>query len=141
MGATSLRGERGFTLIEMLVVVLIVATLAVIAMASFLNQRSKAQDAQAKTAATNVALAMFEYGQDHETFAGADPAELIRLEPSIAEARGLVVDGDVNSFEISVTSASAQAGGGPFVIEHSSGSTVRRCDEPGRGGCPDTGFW
>jgi prepilin-type N-terminal cleavage/methylation domain-containing protein len=39
-----MRSERGFTLVEVLVVILIVGILATLGLATFVNQRAKAED-------------------------------------------------------------------------------------------------
>jgi type IV pilus assembly protein PilA len=60
--------EQGFTLIELLVVILIIGILAAIAIPSFLNQRSKGQDAEAKAAAKTAAEAEETYFTDNQSY-------------------------------------------------------------------------
>ncbi len=134
-------GERGFTLIELLVIVLIVAILAAIALPLFINQRTKAQDAEARAAAIVVVEALVIWHQDTGTYGGATVADLAKIEPTVATARGLVFSGTLDSYTVQVSSASGIAGGGPFTIEHDPNGTVRTCAAPGRAGCPDDGFW
>jgi type IV pilus assembly protein PilA len=134
-------GERGFTLVELLVVILIIGILAAIAVPAFLNQRAKGQDAQAKSAAAVAAEAFEIYHQDHHGYADATAAALIDVEPSLRQARALDVEGLADGYRLSVESKSGDAGGGPFRIERSDDDVVRSCDQPGLGGCPESGLW
>lgn len=136
-----MRSERGFTLVELMAVILIIGILVAAGLALFLNQRAKGEDTEAKTAASLVTTTMIDYAHDAGTFATASSAVLIALEPAIAEARGLVVSGTADTFDISVESASGVTGGGPFRVEYDRGRVVRRCDHPGQGACPDSGRW
>jgi type IV pilus assembly protein PilA len=131
-------GERGFTLIELLVVILIIAILAAIALPVFLNQRAKAQDADAKSAASVASRAIEIYHQDHDTYASADPAALVAVEASLGQAQNLTVSGTRDSYKLEVDSKS---GDGPFRVEHDPTGMTRTCDHPGRGGCPADGEW
>ena len=130
-------GESGFTMIEMLVVLLIAAVLAAIALPLFINQRDKASDADAKTAVGVAVGAMEVYHQDHNSFSGADADALVAIEPSLADALALTVDAEDDGYTLSVNSKSD----GRFIVEHTLTTTQRTCETAGRGGCPDDGTW
>jgi type IV pilus assembly protein PilA len=59
-----LKDERGFTLIELLVVVLIIGILAAVALPTFLGQRDKGFNADAKSNARNVQTLVESCGVD-----------------------------------------------------------------------------
>lgn len=73
-----LRGtnQKGFTLIELMIVIAIIGILSAIAIPNFLSYRSKGQDAAAKSDASNfytAALANFADVGDAVTFTGGSP--------------------------------------------------------------------
>jgi type IV pilus assembly protein PilA len=136
-----MRSERGFTLVELLVVILIIGILAAIGLATFINQRSKGQDTEAKEAAALVAQTLIMYEHTEDTFATANRAALIALEPALADVPPFVITTAADDFDIEVTSDSGANGGGPFRIEYRAGRMVKRCDGPGDGACPASGLW
>jgi type IV pilus assembly protein PilA len=116
--------DKGFTLIELLVVILIIGILAAIALPAFLGQREKAQDSAAKSLVRNAQTAMETYFTDNETYAGADKAALVAIEPALNDAELTAVSGvDDESYTITATSKTTTT----FSMEKDGGALTRTC--------------
>lgn len=79
-------GEEGFTLIELMVVVLIIAILIAIAIPTFLGAKSRAQDKQAESNVRNALTAAKTVYTDAQNYADATAntnAKLTGVEPSL----------------------------------------------------------
>jgi type IV pilus assembly protein PilA len=78
-----MRDDRGFTLIELMVVVLIIAILIAIAIPTFLGLRRRAQDRAAQSDLRNGLTAAKAIYTDDEAYTTATPANLDAVEPSL----------------------------------------------------------
>ncbi len=134
--------EAGFTLVELLVVMLILGILAAIAIPAFFNQKEKANDSQAKAYAHSAQVAMETYATDNGgSYTNANVGSLTAIEPTLTGAGGNLnptVQGP-QAYTIAVTSPVT---GNVFSITRgATGTLTYTCTQGGQGGCPTGGNW
>jgi type IV pilus assembly protein PilA len=78
-----IQDDKGFTLIELMVVVLIIAILIAIAIPTFLGLRTRAQDRAAQSDLRNALTAAKAFYTDDETYTGFTVAKGEEVEPSL----------------------------------------------------------
>ncbi len=138
------QSESGFTLVELLVVMLILGLLAAIAIPSFFNQRDKARDADAKAAVRTAETAMETYATDNNgSYLNATVARLQAIEPTLNNVGArltLPVAATADTYTVQVESESAATQ--LFrVARADTGITTLACDVDGTDGCPTSGLW
>jgi type IV pilus assembly protein PilA len=135
--------EAGFTLVELLVVMLILGILAAIAIPSFFAQRDKATDAEAKSAVKTAQTAIETYATENDgSYLNATPAILKGIEETLPDAPTLAVSGLAEK-GYTVTVDSDRTGTNTFSItrDPATGATTQSCSETGEGGCSANSDW
>ena len=140
--------EDGFTLAELLVVILIIGILAAMAIPTFLAQRSKAQDASAKSDARNMVSQVESCFTSELSYANCDTDT--ELSPA-GQPTGLTWG--TAAGQVEVKTAAAPPTNTYTVVAHSkstynftmtkasTGLISRTCSNPGKGACATNGSW
>ena len=139
------QGEGGFTLVELLVVMLILGLLAAIAIPSFFNQRDKARDADAKAAVRTAQTAMETYATDNgnDGYLNADAAALLAIEETLNDAD--LQEPTVTDDTYTVTVDSSTEENTFSIARAANGQVTLSCTTPTVGtandGCRADGTW
>jgi type IV pilus assembly protein PilA len=112
--------EDGFTLIELMVVVLIIAILIAVAIPTFLGARKRAQDRSVQSNAKQGLTAAKTFYTDGETFVGFNAAKGEELEPPLLWAN-VAAAGDVPVGTTGIITAETGVSTIQIIVQSASG--------------------
>jgi type IV pilus assembly protein PilA len=140
--ARAVREQDGFTLMEILVVLLIIGILAAIAIPSFTSQTARANDAAAKTQVGTLETTIKAFAMDNSgSFEGATLAKLEAIEPTLKDSTTAVAkevtEATSTGFEIESEAVGSKD---VYKLVSVNGEVTRSCAPRDAGGCAG-GSW
>jgi type IV pilus assembly protein PilA len=134
------RDERGFTMVELLIVILIVGILAAVAIPMFLNQKAKGEDANAKSAARQTQTALETFYNDQGDY-NATVADLQRIETSVPDAGTTPGTQTLTNGTDTYTIRIHAPAGRWYEIQKTTSQVFRNCGPANDGGCKNDSTW
>jgi type IV pilus assembly protein PilA len=131
---TTIAHEHGFSLIELLIVVLVIGILAGIALPLFLGQATKAQDADAKSNARNMVSQVEACYVTAGDFRDANCRPPSDAGLPVGAGRGQV-GVEAPAAKRYVITARSESGTDFVIARNDDGELSRSCTRPGVGGC------
>ena len=135
---SGVRDERGFTIIELMIVVMIIGILVVIALPTFLGARTRAYDRAAQSDVRNAFAAEKAFYTDDLTYT-TDPATMTAIEAAITYLAGdtpLVIDVvylDLDPIPNTIYVSALSKSGTCFYIREADGGGSRFAADPACG--------
>jgi prepilin-type N-terminal cleavage/methylation domain-containing protein len=137
-----LRDQRGFTMPELLTVIVIIGLLLAIVVPVFLHHRDRARDSQAKANVRAAQTAAMEIGGDnggrYDGPDGVTVANLREYESALADADLTVPLAMEDTYTVRIQS---ETGNTFDVSQNDDGTTDLTCASADDAGCPSDGTW
>jgi type IV pilus assembly protein PilA len=128
--------ERGFTLIELMVVVLIIAILIAIAIPTFLGARDRAQDRSAQSNARNALTTAKAVFTDNQSYLAPDVAGLLTEMEKASPELNYVTTASTDKDTVSVIATASRV---QLVVRSETGSCFALTDVSSGGAAGTTG--